>query len=848
MILSSIAVLAQEKKMPYSFSQSIRTKKGADSISVSLSVKNNFSNRSLRVLNSYGNISTVKIAVKDLDALISDTNVVFINERIEPREELTTGATDFTLNKINLVHAKFPQLNGDSLKASIKERLFDTTDIDLKGRIFKTGLENNSVTAHASLMTTTIAGGGNSSPYALGTAWKSFVSSSSFLNLLPDADAIIQQHKISLQNHSYGTAVENFYGNEAVGYDRQMNTLPTLVHVFSSGNSGNVTNTSGPYANVNEVANLTGNFKQAKNIITVGSVDSSGQLMPLSSKGPAYDGRIKPELMAYGEDGSSGAAALVSGVVLLLQDAYKKDHGGVLPSSSLVKSILINSADDIANAGPDYATGYGMLNAYKSVTTVVQNRFIENSITAGQTKTFNLVVPPGISKLKITICWNDPAATANASKALVNDLDMELKLPATGETWLPWVLSSKANPDSLQAPAQRKQDTLNTVEQITIDNPVAGNYIIEVKGSIVSTASQSFSIVHQFDTASVFYWTYPSSNDPLLATNTHWLRWETNISGSGIIEYATNGNNWRTVGTVPDLSKKFFKWAVPDTTTIALLRMKINANNSTIVSDSFAINPQLNMQVGFNCLDSFLLYWNSLPPNNYRLYELGARYLQPFTQTNASSILLSRQQHSDIYYAVAPLINNKEGLRSSTINYTSQGVECYFQSFFLQSQSGRTALFTAALGSTYNVDEIRFEKFNGTGYSVITTINNPTTTTFSFSDTALKPGINLYRLAIRLQNGTIIYSNTETVYYVESNHPVILFPNPVKQNTVLNVVANESGRYGLKLFDASGRLVYSKDLNSSLTIIPGNSLPAGIYFVQVVDRQGQSTQQKLIVY
>jgi len=36
----------------------------------------------------------------------------------------------------------------------------------------------------------------------------------------------------------------------------------------------------------------------------------------------AFDGRIKPEIVALGEDGSSGAAAIVSGIALLIRDAF----------------------------------------------------------------------------------------------------------------------------------------------------------------------------------------------------------------------------------------------------------------------------------------------------------------------------------------------------------------------------------------------------------------------------------------------------------------------------------------------------------------------------------------------
>ena len=441
---------------------------------------------------------------------------------------------------------------------------------------------------------------------------------------------------------------------------------------------------------------------------------------------------------------------------VLVQDAYKKNNG-ILPNSSLTKAVLLNSADDIENAQLDYTTGYGSLNAYKAVKTIDENRIIENQIIQDEIKNFNLVVPAGISKLKITIAWNDPAAPVNANKALVNNIDMQLSLPSVGQNWLPWVLDPTSDFNSLQSPAQRKTDTLNNVEQISVDLPAAGNYMITVKGSKITTITQAFSIAYQMDSLSEFYWTYPTSIHPLIAKNAQWLRWETNLSGQGDIEYATNGNNWRVIATT-DLSKKYYRWILPDTVTNAILRMKVLTSGATIVSDSFTISPQLNMQVGFNCPDSFLLYWNSQPSMNFRLYELGSRYLEAFSETSDTAVLLRKSQHSSPYYAVAPLIGNKEGIRSHTINYISFASECYLKSFFLQSQTSSTAIFTVELGSLYQVASIQFEKLSSNGFVILRNILNPTGLIFSFTDSLLKEGENHYRIAIRLTNGNVIYS------------------------------------------------------------------------------------------
>jgi hypothetical protein len=43
-----------------------------------------------------------------------------------------------------------------------------------------------------------------------------------------------------------------------------------------------------------------------------------------------------------------------------------------------------------------------------------------------------LVVPDGANKLRVVLVWDDPAAAANASPALVNNLDLSLQEPGPG--------------------------------------------------------------------------------------------------------------------------------------------------------------------------------------------------------------------------------------------------------------------------------------------------------------------------------------------------------------------------------------------------------------------------------
>ncbi|MGZ3924230.1 MAG: S8 family peptidase, partial [Flavisolibacter sp.] len=762
-----------------------------------------------------------------------------------PKEELTTGTLDLSLNRINLVHNKFPFINGDSIFASIKEQRFDTSDIDIKGRYFDSRVAAATVSSHASIMATMLAGAGNTSPFARGAALGSYVTSSDFANLLPDPDSVYRNYKISIQNHSYGTAIENYYGADAAAFDQSMKNNPSLLHVFSSGNSGAGTSTSGTYTGIQEFANITGSFKMAKNIITVGATDSFNHVVGPSSKGPAYDGRVKPELVAFGQDGSSGAAALVSGTVALVQQSYRSLYN-VIPSNALTKSVILNSADDVERPQIDYSSGYGALNAYNAVNTVFQNRFLEGLVSQNEVKSFNVTVPPNIARAKFTLVWMDTPAPANASKALVNDLDAQLQFPSSGQVWLPWVLSIVPNRDSLVVNATRKIDTLNTVEQITVDFPDSGNYSFKVIGSRIQQGpSQLFAVAYQFDTINHFVWTYPSSTDAMAASAKYVIRWQTTISGTGTIEYSLDRLQWQTVADV-NLNDGYYTWITPDTSSIAFLRMKLSGGPSTFMSDSFTVSRVMNLKVGFNCADSFLLYWNRLPVSQYLLYGLGEKYLQPMMTLADTSIVLSKQRWTSLNYAVAPLLNSKTGLRSFTTNYTTQGVGCYFESFLALLQNN-IAQLNVLLGTVYNISSITIMRTNSRGTTTIQTLAPPLTTSFSVTDSNLVRGVNKYQLAIHLIDGSTIYSEVETLYYFP-DLPVIAYPNPVRQNEPLTIISETPGDYSITFYDASGRMTLTRRLDDVYQQLLTLRLAKGVYFMKVISQSGASFMQKIIVY
>ena len=782
-----------------------------------------------------------------LGSVLPGPNVLFVDEQRKPKEELAVSDLDLSANKINVIHNQFQQYNGNGVVASVKENRPDTADIDFKGRYLSTTLSSKIFSTHATNMMTIIGGAGNTYYEGKGSAWASALSSSDFATLLPDPDAKYQEYNITVQNHSYGTGIENFYGADAAAYDASVIARSSLLHVFSAGNSGQQTSTTGPYANAPGFANITGSFKMAKNIITVGHEDSFGVVLAPSSRGPAYDGRVKPELVAFALDGSSGAAAIVSGISLDLQQAYKDLHAS-LPSSALIKAVLLNSADDVGAKGIDFTSGYGAVNAYKAMTTILNARHFNGNLSNAATDVFNISVPANIKQLKVTLVWNDPPATPNAAKALKNDLDLELTLPATTQVWQPWVLSHFPNVDSLQKLPVRKRDSLNNIEQITLDNPAAGNYQILVKGFSVTTAPpQAYFVAYQTDTLDKFKWLYPTRSDNIFGGRTNVLRWEsTYINTTAQLECSfNNGTTWQLIDNAVDLTRGYYKWTPQDTFTTALLRMNFASQN--FLSDSFTVSKRFDLFVGFNCPDSVMFFWKKIPGvSSWQVYQLGPKYMEPLLVATDTAFILSKASNPSFHYAVAPILNGRTGVRSYAYNYAMQGVGCYVKSF-LATLAGNTAVLDLLVGTNYKIKKISFQKLNGTGFIDIQTINNISGLQFSYVDNNLSKGLNVYRVKIELTNGTITYSDEATVYYFK-NGGYILYPNPAPQFQLITILSNDPDITQLQVFNSVGQKVYEKSLDQLVNEIPRGRLSKGFYFLRIVKNNKTQTVLKLVVY
>lgn len=787
---------------------------------------------------------------ENLDNIISIPSILSINlTSDEVIEEAPLRDFNYNVNRINTLRHEAAHLNGQGQVVSIMEKSYDIDDIDFKGRHIESSLRPSEVSNHSTEMATIVAGGGNSSFQGRGIAWGAKLTSSDFTNTLPDADSAYRNLSATVQNHSYGTLPENFYGAEARAYDLSANSNPELLHIFSAGNHGFFTHESGSYAGIEGMANLTGNFKMAKNILTVGGLDTVNTLIEDLSKGPAYDGRVKPELVAYSLTGSSSSAAVVSGIVLLLQQAYKETYQSV-PSSALLKAILVNSADDVGPPGVDFISGYGNVNAFKAWKTLAEDQFFQGEVKESETVSFTISVPENAVNLKVSLVWNDPAADANTTVALVNDVDLQLVGVSSQSVYLPWVLNTWPHLDSLKLPAQRRQDRLNNIEQISIAEPGDESYRIDVSGFNLESGTQSFFIAYQWDTLNTFKWTSPTGSDNLPQDGEiqSFFRWESTFKNStGQLQYSINGGtNWITIEDHVDLGKKYYSWKPPKYTGIAKARMVISDN--IYETDNFVISRPLRVDVGFDCQDSLLLTWPKLDNiTKYIISSPGKKYLETVTETTDTVIVMNKSEFSQTKFTVTPIIDDKQGLRNLTFDYTSRGSGCYIMNFFTNLNSNVGIDLGLSLGTTYKVARVSYQKLENGRYKTIYSKENLETNDIFFTDTTAQDGLNIYRANIEFSSGSNIYSEVDTIRFLKTT-VAVLFPNPAKRHKSLNILLKDfdGNDAFFHLFNSRGNLILIKKLRKERDQVLLAPYADGLYLYEIVSANDRQTGRIII--
>lgn len=263
------------------------------------------------------------------------------------------------------------------------------------------------------------------------------------------------------------------------------------------------------------------------------------QMAAFSGRGPADDGRIKPDVVAPGTwilsgysdqfqqqydpsanpqnsayqydgwgyplnqaykymGGTSMSNPLVAGGAAVVRDFYQK-RSAHTASAALVKATLVNSAVDLldenndgvndnANPIPNRHEGWGRVNL--AAATDGSHQFLDGStslITNGSA-TFTYAVGTAGSPFKATLAWSDYPSMTSAAKNLVNDLDLQVTAP-DGTTYLGNVFAAG------WSQAGGAADRTNNLENVYVSAATAGTWTVVVRGYNVPNGPQPLALV-----------------------------------------------------------------------------------------------------------------------------------------------------------------------------------------------------------------------------------------------------------------------------------------------------------------------------------------------------------------
>lgn len=332
-----------------------------------------------------------------------------------------------------------------------------------------------------------------------------------------------------IHNNSWGSSTEGKYsGNDAEADLTSWHNEDMLV-VVSAGNDD-----PGPVQ--------TGSPSNAKNVLSVAALGHAGStaVASYSNRGPAADGRMKPDIAAPGSSvqsarntsttsstpvytapiafsGTSMAAPTISGNAALVRQFFadgfyprgvKTPADAYNPSGMVMKAVLLNGTNPLgAPNWPNANSGWGRAwldsNLWFKTTLTggddsrrlrIFERTQASGLRTGDAAEYTISNVGAGQEFRVTLTWFDPEAAPGVALSLINNLDLEVVGP--GNT----LYKGNVFSNGVSVPGGNA-DARDTVEQVRLTAPQAGSYTIRVKGTSVpgigrpETSIQGYAVV-----------------------------------------------------------------------------------------------------------------------------------------------------------------------------------------------------------------------------------------------------------------------------------------------------------------------------------------------------------------
>lgn len=635
--------------------------------------------------NKYNNFIRVQIPLSRLDEIAALPFVAFVD--MVPPPDVPDDKGGRSLHRSNMIDNEFPSgrhYDGSGVNVLVRDDGVVGPHIDFQGRIDNSYVDPQLGT-HGDGVAGVMAGAGNIDPNLKGMAAGAFVYVVNYQSdFLDETMDLFFDHNVIVTNSSYSNGCNAGYTAITETVDQQLYNNPTLMHVFSAGNSNN---NDCDYGAGNQWGNITGGHKMAKNCIATANLYADATLVGSSSRGPAHDGRLKPDIAAHGQGqlstteenlyqvfgGTSAAAPCIAGVMAQLHQAYRGINNGQTAEAALLKAVLLNTVNDLGNTGPDFKFGWGQVNAYRAALTLEDKRHLKTTVAPNQNTTQLLSIPPGVKEARIMLYWMDPDATPMATKALINDLDLKVIGP-DGTEYFPWVLDPTPNESSLDAPATKGVDTLNNVEQVSILNPAAGDYTLLVNGKQLPFGTHPFFLTWEFRNSDITL-TYPAGGESFEPGDTIRIHWDAHGDNGFFLLWlsADDGATYAPINSIEG-DQRLAEWIIPGTVITATAKLKVTriGSNQSENSVAFAIAPQpKNLQVTQACPDFIRYEWDPVDLGaastqvSYEVLVLGGKYMEPLdTVSDTFYELPTTNQDPGLGYWLTVRTLGDNGLRS----------------------------------------------------------------------------------------------------------------------------------------------------------------------------------------
>jgi len=323
-----------------------------------------------------------------------------------------------------------------------------------------------------------------------------------------------------LHSNSWGSSSNSAYQAYAYDVDKFSWEHQDFLVLVAAGNDGNGADTIGSPA-------------LCKNGVAVGATENDGaDLVGFSSRGPTFDDRIKPDVVAPGSridsaaaavyqgqsvgsstcgsvklSGTSMATPIVAGAAALVQQYFeegfypsgvKSPSDAFTPMGALLKGMLVASAQRLrgseanrqGSSYPNFDQGHGLVVLDSILDKTKTSLFVDGDFddmptlqSTAEERQYAFTISDTTADVRVVLCWHDyPAAEMTTRTALVNDLD--LSVTKNGRAYYP---NGGASPD-------RK----NNLESVVIDQgdlAVGDVLAVSVSAHVLLSDDQPYALV-----------------------------------------------------------------------------------------------------------------------------------------------------------------------------------------------------------------------------------------------------------------------------------------------------------------------------------------------------------------